>query len=444
MKKIVFFLLSLFSFCSGISAQAGSIEFVSELQNFLNSGDIEGAVRHFDSLPASLKDDEDLQILKASLLLSAGRLDEAQSVADSLLAKKDGNVEVLELKAQIAVAKQDKATLKATSEKLLSINPYNPTANIITANQYALRKNYKQANNYYTKALIGDSKNTEALFGSGQMNYYLGRIKESKTMFEKLLSIDPENADSYLYLGKLAAESENFLSATKNVEKAIKIDPSNYDYWIDLGQYLRSQGKFADAEKAWTKAIELDPDYFLAYTYRAGLYDEQNKIKEALSDYRNIVRTNPQYYFAYEEMGILEFHLKEWENARNDFIKANSYRSDWSYQLMIIATYIAQKNLIEAKKAAQQYMKLMPDKKSNECMMMRLFHDQGTVNAENMLSRNIEKEDNKNKKGKLWYYLGLYNELRGSAQVSQAYYDKVTAMQTPMFFEYRLAEWGIQ
>jgi hypothetical protein len=40
--------------------------------------------------------------------------------------------------------------------------------------------------------------------------------------------------------------------------------------------------------------------------------------------------------------------------------------------------------------------------------------------------------------------MGLYNEINGSDTIAKEFYVKVTNMQAPMFFEYRLAEWGIE
>ena len=444
MRKILAFVCALMCFSASLfSETADGIIFAEKLQKILSEGTLEQAINLFSEIPDSLKDDKDLTILKASLIFSAKRYDEAQEIADNLLLHYPDDIGVLELKAEIAFAKKDSKMLKTVSEKILSINPYNAIANIIKANQFALKKNYKQADVYYKKALVSEPENLEAMFGHGKMNYYIGDFKESEKTFLKLLEIDSLNSDSYQYLGKLYAESENYLAASKNIEKAILIDPQNYDYYIDYGQYNRYQGKFAEAEKAWTKAIELEPDYFLAYTYRAGLYDEQNKIEEALRDYKKIVETNPKYYFAYEEMGILEFHLKNWSEARKYFTLANQYRKDWAYQLMIVATYLKEKNTFKAKESAQTFMKTM-DKTSSEYQMMRLYHDQGPVNAENALSNSIQKEDNKTKRGKILYYMGLYYDLKNLPQAAVTYYNKILEMQTPLFFEYRLAEWGLQ
>ena len=52
-------------------------------------------------------------------------------------------------------------------------------------------------------------------------------------------------------------------------------------------------------------------------------------------------------------------------------------------------------------------------------------------------------EPNRNKKGKFLYYTALYFELKKNVSIAQKYYAEVVGMQSPMFFEYRLAEWSV-
>ena len=59
-------------------------------------------------------------------------------------------------------------------------------------------------------------------------------------------------------------------------------------------------------------------------------------------------------------------------------------------------------------------------------------------------AKELEKITDKNKRGKMMYYFALYFEMRNHPEVSADYYNKITKMQTPMFFEYRLAEWALQ
>ena len=418
--------------------------FVEQLQSYLSKDDIEGAINHFDSIPDSLKDNTDMKLLKASLLVSVKKLSEASEITNLILESDPSNKDALEVSAQIAIASGNSTAQTNAIKKILTADPTNAAANVILGEQYQMKKKYKQSLNYYKKALTGEPNNRDALLGYGKMSWYTNDLKTAKESFLRVIELNPNDALAYSYLGKVEAEDERYKSAIEYVQKAIQIDSKNYDFYLDLGTYLRNIGKYADAENAWTKAINLEPEYFLGYAYRAGLYDEQNKIKEALADYHMVVKTNPNYYFAYEEIGILEFHEKNWAVARQAFAKANSIKNQTSYQLMIIATYIRENNMLEAKKMADLAMKPIQDKNSIDCKMIRLFKDQGPINAENAIALQIEKETDKNKKGKMTYYFGLYYEMKGSDKIAKEYYAKITSMKSPMFFEFRLAEWGLQ
>ncbi len=442
--KVFFISLSIFlSINIGLwSVSAETINFAEELQKSLIKGDINGAIELYKDIPENLKDDVDLRILEASLLLSANRLNEAKTIVNELKKSGHNTIEVMEVEAEIANASGNFTEIQNVTNALLKADPTNATANLILGNRWALKKKYKLAAEYYKKVILKENDNEDGLFGYGQMSYYLGNFKESKNTFEKLVEINPQSDIAFQYLGKLAAESENYKTAIENIQKAIGLNPENSDYYIDLGNYSRNLGRYTDAEKAWTKAINLAPDYFLGYTYRAGLYDEQNRLQEALADYKMVIKTNPKYYFAFEEIGILEFHMENWEEARKYFTKANEISDSYAYKLMILATYIKQNKMFEMKQLSEKYMKPM-DRNSLEYKMIRLYHDQGPMNAENAVIKDIEKETDKNKRGKMKYYLALYYDMKGSKSVAAEYYNQITKMQTPMFFEYRLAEWAL-
>ena len=73
--------------------------------------------------------------------------------------------------------------------------------------------------------------------------------------------------------------------------------------------------------------------------------------------------------------------------------------------------------------------------------MLRRYYD--NLNAGNG-ERKIANETDKNLKGKMMYYMGLLYEIVGNDVRAKKYYTDVLALNSPMFFEYRLAEWAIQ
>ena len=422
---------------------SADVAFVRELQALLSANDIAGALASFENLPDELKENTQLEILRTSLLLSAGRTEEAKKAGEALLARDADNIDVLELNMCTALASGDRKKADSLIKRLLASDPNNAAANIALAEQYALKHKFKLANAAYKKALQSESGNIDALFGFGQTAFYIGNIAEAKKAFETILAEDASHALALSYLGKIEADDNNYLRASAYIEKAIAVDDSNYDFYLDLGTYLRYRGKFEEAEAAWTRAIALDPSYFLAYVYRAGLYDEQKKYKEALADFNKVAETNPAYFYAYKDIGLLEWHEGNWAASRTAFQKAYSYnKSDFSYVLMTAAAYLKEKNVIDCKKFLAQTMRGF-DRTSLAYEMMRLYHDQGGFNAETSLRLKIDKIDKPSERGKMWYYMGLFYELKGAAKLANEYYSKIIKMQAPMFFEYRLAEWSL-
>ena len=420
-----------------------NVKFAKQLQLLLEKGDIKGAIDHFGSIPLSLKDDIELKNLLGALYYSDTQYDNAIATAEEVLTIQPENMEALELISMCNQAKGDKKAYKETSERILAADPYNASVNIQKAEEYAVNKKYKLARDSYKKALKGDPDNTDALFGYAQMSYYTDDIKTAGEVFQKILDKEPENAAALAYMGKLAYENENYLRASKFVQEALKYDPNNYDYWMDYGTYQRYQGKFEDAANAWKKAASLDPSYFLAYAYLAGNYDDLEQWDEALEYYHKVIETNPKYFYAYESTAILEYRAKNYENAIKYFTKTYEFSPSYAYTLMIAACWFKLNKPLEAKKVLAAQLKKL-DSNSTEYALVRFYNDNYNKNAESNLNQKITKETNSNNRGKMLFYMGLYYELNKADELAKEFYAKVTNLKAPMFFEYRIAEWGLQ
>ncbi len=419
-----------------------NVRFVKQLRALLDKGDTKGAISHFASIPSELKDDIELKNLLGALYYSDTQYDNAIVTAEEILAIEPDNMDALELISMCNKAKGDKKAYKESADKILAVDPYNAAVNIQKAEDYVLNKKYKLARDSYKKALRGDPQNEDALFGYAQMSYYTDDLKTAGENFQKLLDKDPDNAAALAYMGKLAYDNENYLRATKFVQQALRQDPYNYDYWMDYGTYLRYQGKFDDAAKAWIKATELDPSYFLAYAYLAGNYDDLEQWDSALENYHKVIETNPKYFYAYESTAILEYRARNYENAIQYFTKTYEFSPSYSYSLMIAACWFKLNKPLEAKKVLAAQLKKM-DPNTTEYALVRFFNDSYNRNAESNLVQKVLKEGNSNNRGKMLFYMGLYYELNKADELAKEYYAKVTNLKAPMFFEYRIAEWGL-
>lgn len=66
------------------TVNAQTISFAEKLQSYLEKDDINGAIKLYDTIPANLASDVDLQLLHASLLISVNRLNEASDITKNL------------------------------------------------------------------------------------------------------------------------------------------------------------------------------------------------------------------------------------------------------------------------------------------------------------------------------------------------------------------------
>ena len=414
--------------------------FIEELQEAIYGSGIQAALDLYSTVPEEFENDLDLLIIKASLYISVNKYNDAQKICTKLLSMDGKNEDVLSLAATVAKAQNRTADWNKYIKALLDLDQYNSEANIALAQQSFGKKQYKQSRQYYTKALVRDSKNLDALFGVGQTSYYLEDDDKAKSTFKKMLELDPDCAPAYSYLGKIAAANEDYKSASQYALEAVVRDDANYDYIMDYGMYERNLGHYDEAISAWTTAIEIEPNYFLGYAYRAGLYDERDMYSEALKDYLMVIKTNPEYYYAYESIGVLCLHEKQWKKAREAFTKCYEKNpKNISYPLMITYCYYMEKDTMNAKKFSDSVLRKL-DRSSIDYAMLRVFHD---LAGEAPLPQKISALTNSNEKGKMYFYLGLLYDMVGGIEASNKYYMEVIKLNSPMFFEYRIAEWRV-
>ncbi|MDD6488079.1 MAG: tetratricopeptide repeat protein [Spirochaetales bacterium] len=416
-------------------------EFAKSLSDTASTAGIEEALKLFDTIPEENKNEYAVRYMHSSLLLSAGRAKEAKPIAAALLAEYKKDKDVLFLNALIAKDLGERNKKSEYLQELIKIDPYNPEANAELGNEKMTAKAYKDAKGYFLKSMRGDPDYITGLFGYGQVCYYLGEFKESKTAFNRILTLNPREDIAWSYLAKLSAEKEEYPDAIKYVLKAIEYNPTYYNYWIDYGDYLRYSSKYEEAAKAFSRAIEITPDYFLAYVYRASMYEILEKNDLALADYKSVVKLNSQYQYAYESIGILSWLSGKWTDCREAMQKAYAVDTDnISYQLMISACYQKEGDKLKNKEFLTKMMKNL-DRQSAEYAILRLYFD-GLGEAD--VLRKIRKVESVNLKGKLLYYMAVFYELNGSPEAAKTLYLEIQSMNSPMFFEYRLAKQALE
>ena len=93
--------------------------FMEKLSTELEKGSDESALALYEGLDEQLKDDFSINLIKASLLVGAGRYDDAEKECDHLDSIQEGSVDVLEIRLAIMDRKGDSKNRNAMLQKII-------------------------------------------------------------------------------------------------------------------------------------------------------------------------------------------------------------------------------------------------------------------------------------------------------------------------------------
>lgn len=430
------------------SAQAGRdneaekipprVIFGRQLNILLNEQKWEEALALFDTLPDEDKNSLSIQNLKAAVLISNGRIQEAETTAKNLEKRYPKDIDVLYTMTMIAQAKNDKKMRTAYLKKILRLDPDNVQALQEEGLDFYSQGNYKAAGETFNKILKKHPNDVEALVWSGKVYYLDNKLKEAENAYRAALKYEPKNSLAIAELARIKSETNRMAEAIADVKQAIVLEPDAAPHWTDLGSYNLQIGRKEEALEAFSRAIELVPDSYFVHIYLAGLHDDLGNKENAVKHYRKVTELYPQYYFAYEGLGILLFEKKDWEGSRKAFVNALRYAPGNVYYALAatVCSYKTGKKT-DAKDFMSKYIKTVDRiKNGTDYFLCRLFIE---FAGDSDVNNRITKEKDETVRLRKYFYLAEFYRLTGKPGLAEKYLLDIKTAQAPGFFEYRLA-----
>jgi len=218
-------------------------------------------------------------------------------------------------KYQQAVDKFNKQDYKGAIEeyqKILS-SQQSPTADLYVnlGSAYQADNNFEEAVDSYKKALMVDSKNSDALYYLGTA-YYSGKsYSKALEYYQRALAISPDNKD--------------IISAISDTKVAIG------ESKLEKGLKEYNSKKYLLALQTFNDVIKTDPNNGYAYYYRGLVYDALKNYRLAVQNYVTAVGKSQDLNVAYYSLGLDYDILKnkiEAKKAYELFIKNSKDSSD--------------------------------------------------------------------------------------------------------------------
>ncbi|MCU0691777.1 MAG: tetratricopeptide repeat protein, partial [Polyangiaceae bacterium] len=258
---------------------------------YLKQGNGSAALRELVRAADLLPKDAEAQVKAGSLLLMAGRAEDAKARADKALAVNPKNVDALVLRANAMAGLKDLDGALKEMEQALSLDPRAAIQTNVGAIQ-AVRGNLPEAEAAFRQAVTSDPKSVAARIALGQFMWATAKPAEAEGAFKAAVAIDPANqlpnralAGFYLRSGR-AAEAEPYLK--KAVETSGGVDAQ-----LALADYYVGMKRPADAVAVLEK-LGADQRYWaLARARIAGIQHSEGKPKEALATVDEVVAKHP-------------------------------------------------------------------------------------------------------------------------------------------------------
>ncbi len=222
---------------------------------------------------------------RGSLLLSVGRLDEANSDIVRALQLKPTSSEALALQSIIALAQNEKEKALGLGRKAVEADPQSASPRI--ALSYALQANFDLlgALNNLKESVKLEPKNALAWARLAELYLSFGDLKEALKASKMATSLNPSLARTQTVLGFAYLDQIKTKKSIEAFEKAIRLDQADPLPRLGLGLAKIREGKLEDGRSEIEIAASLDPDSSLIRSYLGKAYYEEKRDRLASNQF---------------------------------------------------------------------------------------------------------------------------------------------------------------
>lgn len=150
-------------------------------------------------------------------------------------------------------------------------------------------------------------------------NAFQGNYQRAKEQYTQAVSLDPDNLYVCLAKGRYQAEQKEYDQARKQLEHCLSLDGEFAPAWGLLGDISKLQQDFAEAEKAYTKAIDNAHANTVYRLNRAYVRAKLGALEKAQQDVDVLMRVAPQNAELNFVQGLIDFERKRYKEASAAF-----------------------------------------------------------------------------------------------------------------------------
>jgi Flp pilus assembly protein TadD len=177
---------------------------------------------------------------KATSLMQAGKLDEAEAEYRTLAAAHPDVPQIHHNLAVLLTKKKDTAGAEAEYQKALEVRPDYTEGYAGLSNLYLTSGQGPKAVELLTKAVAARPQDASLQFQLGFAQFTTGQYEPAEAAFKAASTLDPANAEPYYYLGTIALTTGKTAECATNLEKYLSMKPTNAQNAATAPQLLQA------------------------------------------------------------------------------------------------------------------------------------------------------------------------------------------------------------
>ena len=279
------------------------------------------ALTKLEQIPASQQDAHYLT-LKAALLLTVGRLDQAQPLIQQAQGLQPNNSDAYALQAIIAVAKNQQQSALELANKAVAANQQSPVAKIAQSYAYQSQFKLELALSATQEATQLNPDNALAWARLSELQLSQGDHDQALKSAQKAQALNPKLARTQTILGFADLAQTDIEPAKQAFEQALTLDSSDPLARLGLGLAKIRQGDLEDGKNELETAVNLDPNNAVIRSYLGKAYYELRDKDFASKEYDIAKAMDPKDPTPYFYDAILKQTTNRPIEALHDMQKA--------------------------------------------------------------------------------------------------------------------------
>lgn len=245
------------------------------------------------------------------------------------------------------------------------------------------------------KSGIRDTSISNKYFREGATFYDNNEYSKSIISFNNAIKYNPDNYYFYQIRATAYILLHQFENATDDYTSAIKLNPKNLSLYRERAELREELSQYDSAIVDLTKLINYSKKITDEFHRRAFCYRMVLKYSEAFKDIETAIKQTPNNFVLFSESGFINYDLKRYHDAINDFNKYLLYDKKKNLEGIYYyrgLSYLYSDNYQEAIKDLEKVIEMKPTAivHSNLAVAYRANNDTIKSRTQHLLSIDVD------------------------------------------------------